>query len=201
MLQVNLFIGSLLAIKGNMIMKIYVESDSDGTPLGFYNDDIYPPIKDIDGKVVIKNIFIPVDAVEITQEQYRDLIENQGSRKFINGKVVVVKPVVDMSGSILTHALRLKIGIINTAVIEEGMTYPYAESDQGLSDAKEHYRDIIDDVTIDRALGKHVKKAQKDILNLISSHLASFKTINVIAQDIIKAGDVVIPVENDTRWP
>lgn len=56
----------------------YVTVDEAGFPSCIYSDDIHSNI--------------PHDAVEITEQQWRDLIENQGARKVVNGQIVEYEP-------------------------------------------------------------------------------------------------------------
>jgi len=60
-------------------MKKFALFDENGLPISFFSTDIHG-----------ENI--PVDAVEITEEQWRDLIENPGFRKWVDGEVVAVEP-------------------------------------------------------------------------------------------------------------
>ncbi len=50
--------------------KIYTKLDDDGFPIAFYDDAVYPEES------------IPNEAIEITEDQWQDLLNNQGSRKF-----------------------------------------------------------------------------------------------------------------------
>lgn len=56
---------------------------SNGEPQGFYSDDIYPPQPNGD-----RNAAIPAAAIEITEVQYQQLLNDQGAR-FIDGEVVM----------------------------------------------------------------------------------------------------------------
>lgn len=60
-------------------MKIYAAFGNDGFPMAFYCDELH-------GDAVSAN------AIEITEAQWRDLIENSGHRKWIDGAVVAVEP-------------------------------------------------------------------------------------------------------------
>jgi len=59
-----------------------------GEPRGFYPSDIFPPGED--GK---SNPKVPREAVEISAEVYRALIENQSRARYINGKVEMREPI------------------------------------------------------------------------------------------------------------
>lgn len=60
----------------------------DGSPRGFWNTEVFPNEKD--GS---RNPGIPVDVVEITKEQWEDLISDQPWTRYINGQVIhVPKP-------------------------------------------------------------------------------------------------------------
>jgi hypothetical protein len=52
----------------------YAILDANGLPMAFYSDDIHENI--------------PVDAIEITDEQWFECINNQGARQFVNGELV-----------------------------------------------------------------------------------------------------------------
>lgn len=52
--------------------------DAEGFPLAFYSDDIHTDI--------------PAEAVQITDEQWSEFINNQGLRRWVNGEVVVYDP-------------------------------------------------------------------------------------------------------------
>ena len=58
----------------------YVTVDEAGFPSSIYSDDIHSNIPD--------------DAIEITEHQWRDLIDNQGMRKVVNGQIVKYEPQV-----------------------------------------------------------------------------------------------------------
>lgn len=51
----------------------------DGFPKGFYSEELHGDN-------------IPADAIEITDEQWLELINNQGMRRFVNGQVVPYTP-------------------------------------------------------------------------------------------------------------
>lgn len=64
-------------------MKRYAQFDADGFPLGFWSDDIYPSAPDEE-----RNAAIPADAIQITTQQWRALIDNAGLRRWMDGHVV-----------------------------------------------------------------------------------------------------------------
>ncbi|MBA1156939.1 hypothetical protein [Microvirga mediterraneensis] len=53
--------------------------DENGLPLGFYDQSIHGDA-------------IPADAIEITNEQWREFIDHQGQRRFVDGEVVSYEP-------------------------------------------------------------------------------------------------------------
>lgn len=59
-----------------MIFAVFSPS---GTPTAFYSTDLHGDA-------------IPEDAIEITELQWREFIENPGLRKWVDGEVVVVEP-------------------------------------------------------------------------------------------------------------
>ncbi|WLT07841.1 hypothetical protein RAM19_06815 [Bartonella apihabitans] len=60
-------------------MKIKATFDKDGFPVGFFPD-------------VIGYKDIPANAVDITEDQWRDFLEHAGQRKWENGEVVTYTP-------------------------------------------------------------------------------------------------------------
>ncbi|WP_247880179.1 hypothetical protein [Brucella pituitosa] len=60
-------------------MKIYAIFDEYGLPLGFYTSEIH-------------GANTPVDAVEITGSQWKEFLDNQGARKWQDGRVVEYTP-------------------------------------------------------------------------------------------------------------
>ncbi|NTB96929.1 hypothetical protein G6M84_10410 [Agrobacterium tumefaciens] len=58
-----------------------VTFNENGFPTGFYPSEFWP-----DG--------YPETAVEVSQEQYDELVSNQGHRQFVGGEVVVFEPPV-----------------------------------------------------------------------------------------------------------
>ncbi len=69
---------------------MYATFDENGLPTGFYCEAIHGT-RLIDGRANTA-CKIPVEAVEITDEQYTELVVNQGERKLINGEVVEYIP-------------------------------------------------------------------------------------------------------------
>ncbi|MFC4624244.1 hypothetical protein ACFO1V_03210 [Daeguia caeni] len=63
-----------------MIEKVYRATfTTDGIPTGFYPSDVWPT-------------GYPENAVEITEDQYTELLEYQGMRRYIDGEVVAYAP-------------------------------------------------------------------------------------------------------------
>ncbi|MBA8838188.1 hypothetical protein [Ochrobactrum sp. RH2CCR150] len=60
-------------------MIIRATFNEEGFATGFYPENIWP-------------VDFPADAIEITADQYSDLIDNQGMRKWVNGEVVEYTP-------------------------------------------------------------------------------------------------------------
>ena len=63
--------------------------DASGMPQGFYADDVQGPRLLDDGT---PNPAYPDGVVEITDEQWLDLISNQGARRWVDGTVVAFEP-------------------------------------------------------------------------------------------------------------
>ena len=70
-------------------VKMYGMFDQYGRALGFYPDDIYPPNED--GS---RNEKIPADAVEITLEQWQELLAKQPFAAYVDGEVKVLSAPV-----------------------------------------------------------------------------------------------------------
>jgi hypothetical protein len=66
----------------------YAVFSPDGQPLAFYSEDIHGP-RTIDGE---PNSAIPLDAVEITEAQWRFFLDNSGRCRWIDGAVVEYEP-------------------------------------------------------------------------------------------------------------
>jgi hypothetical protein len=70
-------------------VKMYGTFDQYGRALGFYPDDIYLPQED--GS---RNAKIPADAVEITLEQWQELLAKQPFAAYVDGEVKVLSAPV-----------------------------------------------------------------------------------------------------------
>ena len=66
-------------------VKMYGTFDQYGRALGFYPDDIYLPHED--GS---RNAKIPADAVEITLEQWQELLAKQPFAAYVDGEVNIL---------------------------------------------------------------------------------------------------------------
>jgi len=60
-------------------MKKYATFDAEGLPTAFYSEDIH-------------GTTIPANAIEITENQWQEFIDNQSSRKWLNGQIVEHAP-------------------------------------------------------------------------------------------------------------
>jgi hypothetical protein len=60
-------------------MRIFAVFDDDGFPLAFFCDELHGDN-------------VSPDAIEISEVQWRDFIDNPGSRRWIDGEVVIVEP-------------------------------------------------------------------------------------------------------------
>lgn len=60
------------------IIKYFAMFDTDGFPVGFYPSDIHE--------------VPPAGAVEITEGQWLELINNQGLRRYVGGEIVAYEP-------------------------------------------------------------------------------------------------------------
>lgn len=72
----------------------YGDFDSTGLPKGFYNSDIYPDLIADEKSTetpVQRNPGIPFGAIEITHDQWQELISNQGARRWDASAQAVVE--------------------------------------------------------------------------------------------------------------
>jgi len=81
-------------------MAYFTVTDANGFPTAFYSND---PAENGEN--------IPSDALPITDEQWTDLVINQGRRKFIDGNVVEYDPpvVVIIPGSVSARQFKLQL--------------------------------------------------------------------------------------------
>jgi hypothetical protein len=83
--------------------------DQDGLPKGFYAEDIH-------GQFGSPDCIIPASAVSITEEQWQELVANNGTRRFVDGNVVTYKRPVT-AADLLAYAKearwRKEVGGIN----------------------------------------------------------------------------------------
>src|SRR5262245_32304826 len=70
-----------------IIINYYGIFDAQGVPQGFWASDIWPPQSNGD-----LNAAIPVGAMEITYDQWQQLLNNQPFSRFIDGAVVILDP-------------------------------------------------------------------------------------------------------------
>ena len=63
----------------NVAATKYGVFDETGRPSGFYSSDISPP---------------PEGAVELTEDQWLEFINNDGARAFVKGEVVEIEPLI-----------------------------------------------------------------------------------------------------------
>jgi hypothetical protein len=60
--------------------------DADGKPTAFYNSDIYK------NEAEARSSKIPAEAVEITHDQWMELLSDQTRARYVNGEVVMIEP-------------------------------------------------------------------------------------------------------------
>lgn len=68
----------------------YTVTNEENLPSAFYDDE-YFGAREVDG-LPNPDCKLPPEAVEITQEQWVDLVINQGFRKLVDGEVVTYNP-------------------------------------------------------------------------------------------------------------
>jgi hypothetical protein len=65
-------------------IKFYGVFDADGRATAYYNSDVYPPQENGD-----RNAAIPAAAIEITEEQWQELLANPSARYEVGSGEVV----------------------------------------------------------------------------------------------------------------
>ncbi len=94
-----------------MTRRIYATFDAEGFPIGYYPDDWHGPrmrpvygeppepmlddpnpARPIIGEEPNPDTTIPTEAIEISEAQYAELIENPFRRRWVNGEVVAYDP-------------------------------------------------------------------------------------------------------------
>jgi len=78
--------------------KAYALFDDEGVRRGSWRDDIYPP--EDDGS---RNRVIPAEAIEIREDQWIELINNEGLRRWQDGKVVAWVPPEPEPGPVVLY--------------------------------------------------------------------------------------------------
>lgn len=69
-----------------MTNKFYGLFDAEGKSQAFYADDIYPP--DEDGS---RHAAIPTDAVELTEAEWQELVEDQAHTRYVKSAVTRIE--------------------------------------------------------------------------------------------------------------
>jgi hypothetical protein len=69
----------------DLVLRYYGLFDTEGRAMAFYTNDIYPPVNEN-----ARSAKIPLEAVEITEEVWKELLVKQGSARYIDGVVVDV---------------------------------------------------------------------------------------------------------------
>lgn len=126
----------------------YVLLNENGTPKGFYDDTVHSEI--------------PTGAIEITEEQWLDFINNSGKRKFENGILVEYVYVPTFIEAKSTKLLTIKTDYENSLKAMIGDTDPaeMASWTKQEAEARAWSADnnaitpIIDNLIIGRAMGE-----------------------------------------------
>jgi len=66
--------------------RYYGVFDATGKPTAFYNDDVYPAAENA------RNAAIPAAAVEISETEWRELLSDQTTARYVDGAVTYVDP-------------------------------------------------------------------------------------------------------------
>jgi len=78
----------------------YTILDTNGLPTAFYSDDIHSDI--------------PTDAIEITDEQWLECLNNQGTRQFVNGTLVAYVAPITLEQEQATKLVEAKAYLTST---------------------------------------------------------------------------------------
>lgn len=94
------------------MIKYYGVFDAEtGSPTAFYNDDIYP-----------EGVGIPLEAVEITKEQWLSLINSSGAKVWNGTDVVDAGPIQITTDMLLEYARGLKRSIETSGITIDGFS-------------------------------------------------------------------------------
>lgn len=83
-------------------MQYYATFDENGSPTAFYPDDVHPSAPD--------------GAVQITEEQWREFIDNQGLRRWQNGTVVIYTPPAPAAEPTRVTQRQIRLALIDAGV-------------------------------------------------------------------------------------
>ncbi|MCA2377588.1 hypothetical protein ATU3C_12590 [Agrobacterium genomosp. 3 str. RTP8] len=92
----------------------------DGFPKGFYSEELHG-----------ENI--PAEAVEITDDQWLELINNQGMRRFVNGEVVEYSPPVEPVPPSPITRRQLRLTLVRNGISLAGVEAAIAAMPEGLT--------------------------------------------------------------------
>ncbi len=73
-------------------MNIYATFNEAGFATGFYPSDVFPDVLDENGEFVSRNESIPVDAIEVTEEERNNFVTRPQFWRLVNGKVEAFEP-------------------------------------------------------------------------------------------------------------
>lgn len=184
-----------------MTHRIFAKFDAVGLPLGFWDESAYAsPAEGVD-----RNSIIPHDAVEITAEQWREFLDNQGARRWQNGQVVVYTPIpapVDLYAYAAAARWKKETG----GIVVYGMPIATDERTQGVLTAA--YASAINDpgFTIPAwkiAPGTYVTLDNATILNIaaaVRAHVQACFSKNREVDAAIAAGTITTTAQIDTAF-
>lgn len=69
-------------------MKVYTVFNDKGEIRGFYPDSAFPDVLDEDGEFVSRHPSVPADAVEISEEQWREMAVHPDAWRLVDGEIV-----------------------------------------------------------------------------------------------------------------
>jgi hypothetical protein len=162
----------------------YTTLDANGLPTAFYSDDIHENI--------------PVDAIQITDEQWQECINNQGTRQFIDGVLVTYVAPVTLAQAKDIKLAEVKVAYNTTVSALVGNTDEFELTSWSIqeSEARAYVASntaitpLLSGIIIARGLGETVEQFANLIIanadayrvayaNILGTYQAKQKAINV----------------------
>jgi hypothetical protein len=144
----------------------YATLDKNGLPTGFYSDDIHENI--------------PTDAIEITDEQWIECINNSGARQFVNGTLgsyvapITLEQSIAIQESTTDTYIQNKIDVYNLA---NGVKFKNIDSfaKYAINTSSEYNADAIKFIAYAANIWKRVREYQKNSTTILTD--AEFQAV------------------------